>query len=186
LRYDWHFAETTFYIFCPTRLACCESNIEQEAPMSKVNHIPAGFHSATPYLLVRGASQAIEFYQKVFGAAEIMRMPQPNGRIAHAEIKIGDSFIMLADEFPERGFVGPQTYGGTTVGIMLYVDNVDRTFADAIANGASVLEEVNDKFYGDRSGSITDPFGHRWTIATHVEDVAPEEMQRRMAAMPSA
>jgi PhnB protein len=151
--------------------------------MSRVSYIPSGYHVVTPYLIVRGASQAIEFYQKTFGAAEIMRMPMPDGRIAHAELKIGDAHIMLADEFPERGAVSPLSYGGTPVGILVYVPDVDSTFAGALANGAKSEEEVTDKFYGDRSGTIVDPFGHKWTVSTHVEDVTPEEMQRRMAAM---
>lgn len=153
---------------------------------AKTNYVPQGYHNATPYLLVRGASKAIEFYQKVFGAAEIMRMPQPDGKIGHAELKIGDSFIMLADEFPERGYLSPQAYGGTPVSILLYVENVDATFADAVSHGANVKQDIENKFYGDRMGTLTDPFGHQWSIATHVEDVSPEEMQRRMASLQSA
>lgn len=151
--------------------------------MSKVHHIPQGYHAATPYLLVRGAAEAIEYYKKAFGAVEIMRMPAPGGKIGHAEIKIGDSHIMLADELPEQGFVGPQTLGGTGSSILLYVEDVDRTFAQALAGGATQQRPVEDKFYGDRSGTLTDPFGHQWTVSTHIEDVSEDEMRRRMANM---
>lgn len=151
--------------------------------MNRVNHVPECYHAVTPYLIVRGAARAIDFYQKTFGAAELFRMPRPDGRIGHAEIKIGDSHIMLADEFPEMSAISPQTCGGTPVGILLYVPDVDATFARALAHGASVNQAVEDKFYGDRAGTIIDPFGHKWTIATHVEDVSPEELERRVAAL---
>ncbi len=148
-----------------------------------VHHIPEGYHSVTPYLVVDGAAEALEFYKKAFGAKEVMRMPGPGGRIAHAEIKIGDSHVMLADEHPEQGHRGPKSIGGTPVGIMIYVEDVDAVFAAAVAAGAKETRPVEDQFYGDRSGHITDPFGHNWMIATHIEDVSPEEMDRRLKAM---
>jgi PhnB protein len=148
-----------------------------------VKPIPEGYHSVTPYLIVQGAAAALDFYTKVFGATELFRMPGPDGRIGHAEIKIGDSPIMLADEHPEIDALGPKTIGGTPVGILIYVTNVDTMFNQAVAAGAKVLKPLQDQFYGDRSGTIEDPFGHKWTIATHVEDVSPEEIQRRVAAM---
>ena len=148
-----------------------------------VRPIPEGYHTATPYLAIKGAAQAIEFYKKAFGATEMLRLPQPDGRVGHAEIKIGDSCIMMADEFPEMGHRGPQSLGGTTVSILLYVEDVDAVFNKAIAAGAKVVKPVQDQFYGDRSGFIEDPFGHRWGIATHKEDVSDEEMKKRMAAM---
>lgn len=144
-----------------------------------VHHIPEGYHSVTPYLVVDGAADAIEFYKKAFNATEVMRMPGPNG-IAHAEIKIGDSHVMLADEQPEQGHRGPKSVGGTPVGIMIYVPDVDARYAAALAGGATSVEAVTDQFYGDRSGSILDPWGHKWMIATHTEDVSPEEMDRRL------
>ena len=146
--------------------------------------IPTGFHSITPHLIIRDAARAIEFYKQAFGAKEIARMPGPDGKsIMHAEIQIGDSRIMLADEAPERDIRSPQTLGGTPVSIMLYVDDVDARYNKAIAAGAKELRPVKDQFYGDRSGCITDPFGHQWTIATHKENVSAEEIDRRMAAM---
>jgi PhnB protein len=141
--------------------------------------IPPGYHTVTPYLVVRGAAQAIDFYQRAFGATELFRMADPNGKIGHAEIRIGDSPIMLADEFPEVGAVSPQTAGGSSVGLYLYVDNVDALAAQAVAAGATVERAVKTEFYGDRSGTFRDPFGHKWTIATHVEDVSPEEIELR-------
>jgi PhnB protein len=148
-----------------------------------VHHIPEGYHSVTPYLVVDGAAEAIDFYTKAFGAVELMRMPAPGGKIGHAEIKIGDSHVMLADEHPEQGHRGPKSIGGTPVGIMIYVPDVDSVFAAAVAAGAKETRPVENQFYGDRSGSITDPFGHNWMISTHIEDVAPEEMERRMKEM---
>ena len=145
--------------------------------------IPAGYHSVTPYLMLRDGAAAIEFYKKAFGAKELMRFPGPQGKLAHAEVQIGDSPIMLADEMPEALCQGPKTRGGTTVGIMIYVENVDKLFDQAVKAGAKVLRPVKDQFYGDRSGSVEDPFGHIWTIATHKEDVSSEEMQKRAAAM---
>ena len=141
--------------------------------------VPEGYHTATPYLIIKGAGQAIEFYKKAFGAAEIMRFPMPDGTVAHAEIKIGDSHIMLADEWPDLGYVGPQTLKGTSCSILLYVEDSDALFHRAVAAGGSAIEAMQDKFYGDRSGTVVDPFGHRWTISTHKEDVTVEEMQRR-------
>ncbi len=148
-----------------------------------VEPIPSGYSSVTPYLVVSGAAAAIEFYSAVLGAKETMRMDAPEGRIGHAEIKIGDSIVMLADEAPDYDALAPGTVGGTPVSLMVYVDDVDATFARAIENGARQTQPVDDKFYGDRSGGFEDPFGHRWTVATHVEDVAPDEIERRMAAM---
>ena len=149
---------------------------------STVKPIPEGYHTITPYLIVNDGAGAIEFYKKAFGATEIMRMPSPDGRVAHAEIKIGDSQIMLADEFPEMGARSPQTLGGSPVSLLLYVEDADAVAEQAIAAGAKVLKPVEDKFYGDRAGQFTDPFGHRWFVATHVEDVPPDEMARRAAA----
>src|SRR5579862_9290817 len=144
--------------------------------------IPEGYHSATPYLIVKGAAEAIDFYKRAFGATETFRMANPNGGIAHAEIKIGDSVIMLADEHPNMGYRGPRSLGGSAVSIMLYVADVDGTFDRAVKGGAKAQRPVANQFYGDRSGTLEDPFGHIWTISTHVEDVAPEELQRRAAA----
>lgn len=147
-----------------------------------VEPIPAGYHSVTPYLMVRDAARAMAFYRDAFGATEVMRFDGPDGRIAHAEVKIGDSHVMLADEVPDQGFVGPQTLGGAGVSLMLYVNDVDATFAKALAAGATVRRPVADQFYGDRMGTLVDPYGHVWSIGTHREDVSVEEMQRRMAS----
>ena len=145
--------------------------------------IPDGYHTATPYLIVSGAARAIEFYKQAFGATEMMRMAAPDGKVGHAEIKIGDSPIMLADEHPEMGARSPQSIGGSSVSILLYFEDVDAVFNRAVVAGAKVLRPVQDQFYGDRSGIIADPFGHTWTVATHKEDLSPEEIQRRAAAM---
>jgi PhnB protein len=145
--------------------------------------IPEGYHSVTPYLVMRDAARAIDFYQKALGARELFRFDAPGGKIGHAEVRIGDSVIMLADEHPERGHRGPQSLGGSAVGLMVYVEDVDSTFNRAIAAGGKVREAVNDKFYGDRSGTFEDPFGHVWTIATHKEDLSPEELSRRAQAL---
>jgi PhnB protein len=150
--------------------------------MAKVNPIPEGYHSVTPYLSIKGAAKAIDYYKEVFGATELFRMAAPDGKIGHAEIKIGNSPIMLADEFPEMEFVSPQTLGGSPIGLMIYVDDVDTMFNKAIGAGATEVKPLQDQFYGDRSGTLKDPFGHVWTVATHVEDVAPEELQKRAAA----
>lgn len=151
-----------------------------------VKSIPEGYHSVTPYLIVRGGSNAIEFYKKAFGATELFRFPAPDGKVGHAEIKIGDSPIMLADEYPQMGYNSPQSIGGSPVSLMIYVDDVDTVFSRAIESGATVKEAVQDKFYGDRIGSVVDPFGHVWHVATHKEDVSIEEMQRRAKAHESA
>jgi PhnB protein len=148
-----------------------------------VKPIPDGYHTVTPYLTVKDAASAIEFYQKAFGAVELMRFADPNGRIAHAEIKIGDSPIMLAEEFPEMGCRSPQSLGGSPGGIALYVADVDTMFDQAVAAGAKVVRAVKDQFYGDRSGTLTDPFGHVWTVATHKEDVSLDECKRRFEEM---
>ncbi|MGO9803490.1 MAG: VOC family protein [Steroidobacteraceae bacterium] len=148
--------------------------------------IPDGYHSATPYLIVKGAAAAIAFYKDALGATELFRMADADGRVGHAEIRIGDSVIMLADEHPNMGYRSPSSLGGSSVGIMLYVEHVDAMFARAIERGAKLQRAVADQFYGDRSGTLEDPFGHVWTIATHVEDVSPEEIERRVAAMKAA
>jgi PhnB protein len=150
---------------------------------SKVKPVPEGYHNVTPYLIVNGAARALDFYKRVFGATERMRMAGPDGKVGHAEIGIGDSVIMLADEHPEMGARAPGAFGGTAVSIMLYVDDVDATVKTAVAQGAKVVRTIEDKFYGDRTGTIEDPFGHHWHVGTHKEDVPPDEMQRRAAAM---
>lgn len=149
-------------------------------------YIPDGYHNATPYLIIKGAARAIDFYKQVFGATELMRFPGPGGAIGHAEIKIGDSPIMLADESPQMGYRSPQSIGGTPVSLMLYVQDVDKVVDRAVKAGAKLERPVTDQFYGDRNATIQDPFGHVWTIGTHKEDVSPEEMQRRAAAMAPA
>lgn len=146
-------------------------------------HVPEGYATVTPYLIVKGASDAIDFYVRAFGASEIMRFSGPDGKVAHAELQIGNSRVMLADEHPDRGYRSPQSLGGSGSGIMLYLEDVDRVFTRAVNAGAKVLEPVKDQFYGDRSGTLADPFGHWWTISTHVEDVPQEEMERRAQAM---
>jgi PhnB protein len=147
-----------------------------------VNPIPDGYHTATPYLIVKGAGEALEFYKKALGATEIMRMPGPDGRVMHAEIKIGNSILMLADENPAMNARGPKTLGGSPISIMLYVEDADSRFKQAVAAGAKVIRPLMDQFYGDRSGIVEDPFGHSWSISTHKEDVSPDEMERRAAA----
>ena len=149
--------------------------------MANVKPIPDGYHSVTPYLTISGAADAIEYYKKAFGATELFRMDH-QGKVGHAEIKIGDSPIMLADEFPEMAQVSPKTLGGSPVGIMIYVDDVDTIFNQAIAAGGEQQKPLQDQFYGDRSGTLKDPFGHVWTVATHKENVTSEEMDKRMAA----
>jgi PhnB protein len=148
-----------------------------------VQPIPEGYHSVTPYLIVKGATSAIDFYKKAFDATEVMRLDGPNGQIMHAELQIGDSRVMLADECPEMGALAPQSPGKAGVGFCLYVENVDEKVAQAIEAGAEVQRPLQDQFYGDRSGTLQDPFGHTWTLATHIEDVPPEEIQCRMEAM---
>ncbi|MET0646866.1 MAG: VOC family protein [Pyrinomonadaceae bacterium] len=148
----------------------------------KVHHIPTGYHSVTPYLIVNDGARAIEFYKQAFGATEVFRMEGPDGRIGHAEIKIGDSHVMLADEHPEMGAHSPQTIGGSPVSLMLYVEDVDAVVNRAVEAGSELTRPVADQFYGDRTGGLKDPFGHAWYIATHVEDVPPEELEKRAAA----
>ena len=147
-----------------------------------VQPIPDDYQTAVPYLIVKGAARALAFYQQAFGATEVMRLSQPDGRVGHAEIRIGKAPVMLADEFPEMGIVGPQPGSRSPVGLLLYVEDVDARFNRAVAAGATVERPVKDQFYGDRSGTLTDPFGHVWTLATHKEDVSPEEMDRRQQA----
>ena len=149
----------------------------------KTKYIPDGYHTATPYLIVNGAVRAIEFYKQAFGATEVMRIGAPGGKVGHAEIKIGDSHLMLADEHPEWDARSPQTIGGTPVGLALYFEDCDAVFNRAVSLGAKVLKPLQDQFYGDRSGTVADPFGHKWTIGTHKEDVSPQEIQKRAAAM---
>jgi PhnB protein len=148
-----------------------------------VNPIPEGYPRVTPYLIVDGASAAIDFYRDVLGATERMRMPAPNDKVGHAELQLGDSLIMLADETPDMDALGPKSVGGTPLMLHVYVEDADAVFERAVREGAKALRQVEDRFYGDRSGEFEDPFGHRWSVATHVEDVPPEEMERRMAAM---
>jgi PhnB protein len=147
-----------------------------------VKPIPDGYHSVTPYLIVDGAARALDFYKRAFGAEETFRMPGPDGRIGHAEMRVGDSMIMLADQHPEAGAKGPKSYGGSPVSLMVYVENVDKVFAQAVSAGATVERPLANQFYGDRTGGIVDPFGHKWYLATHIEDVAPAEMERRAKA----
>ncbi|MDQ3624649.1 MAG: VOC family protein [Verrucomicrobiota bacterium] len=148
-----------------------------------VNPIPEGFHTLTPYLIVKGAAEAIDFYKRAFDAKERFRLPMPDGKaIGHAELTIGDSIVMLADEFPDLGHRSPQSLGGTAVSFVLYVEDADAAFERAIEAGATVQQPLEDKFYGDRAGCVVDPFGHQWTLMTHQEDVPPEEIERRMAA----
>jgi PhnB protein len=151
--------------------------------MADVKAIPDGYPVVTPYLSIDGAKKAIEFYTKVLGAEETVRMGAPGGKIGHAELKIGDSLIMLADESEEFGNRSPKTIGGSPVTLVVYVEDVDAVFQRALEAGASVIQEVEDQFYGDRSGQFEDPFGHRWNVATHTEDVSPEEMEKRMAEL---
>jgi len=151
---------------------------------NKVKPIPEGYHAVTPYLFIKGAGRAMEFYKNVFGAKERLKMQMPGSdAVAHAELTVGDSVIMLGDECPEMHARGPEALGGSPVMIHLYVDDVDGVFKRAVAAGAKVLQPVEDKFYGDRSGTISDPFGHLWGLATHKEDVPPDEINRRAAAM---
>lgn len=145
--------------------------------------IPDGYHSVTPYLIVDGAAKALDFYKRAFDAVELVRMGGPDGKIGHAEIRIGNSPVMMADEHPEMGFRSPTSLGNTPVGLMIYVEDCDAVYNQAVGEGAKVLKPLADQFYGDRSGTVLDPFGHQWTIATHKEDVSPEEMDRRMNSM---
>ena len=149
----------------------------------QVKKIPDGYTAVTPYLTVKGAAKAIDFYKKAFGAEEGYRLPMPDGKIAHAEIRIGGGAIMLHDEAPDWKALSPQTIGDTASSIMLYVNDADTVVKRAVDAGATLIMEVADQFYGDRCGSVKDPFGHKWTIATHIEDVTPDEIARRAAKM---
>jgi PhnB protein len=152
--------------------------------MPDVDPIPAGYPRVTPYLCCRDAGAAIDFYRDVFGAVERMRMPGDSpGTVGHAELEFGDGLVMIADEFPDHGFLSPQTIGGTPVTVHVYVTDADTVFAKAIAKGATETRAMENQFYGDRSGQFEDPFGHRWNVASHVEDVSEEEMAKRMAEM---
>jgi len=157
----------------PVRKAAVQQN--------KVSPVPAGYHSVTPYLSIRGAAHAIEFYKKALGAKEIMRMPGPGGKVGHAEVQIGDSRVMLADEYEAIGFLSPQARGGTTVTLHVYVKDADAMVARASAAGAKITRPVQDQFYGDRTGSIEDPFGHVWHFATRQEDLSMSELKKRAA-----
>lgn len=150
--------------------------------MGTVRPIPEGYHTVTPYLYVRGATAAIDFYRNVFGAAEIVRMAGPDGRIMHAELKIGDSVVMLGDENLQVGMLSPQTVGGFSTGLHVYVENSDAVVKKMVDSGGKVLRPIKNQFYGDRSASVLDPFGHMWSVATHIEDVSPEDMKKRMTA----
>ena len=152
--------------------------------------VPEGYHTITPYLAVKDAAEAIEYYKQAFGAKERVRMDAPDGKIGHAELEIGDSLIMLSDPFPQSSTTPPKELGGTSASVFMYVENVDAVVKKAVDAGATITTEITDQFWGDRFGSITDPFGHSWSIATHIEDVPPEEMEQRakeaMAAMSSS
>ncbi len=148
-----------------------------------VSPVPEGHRSLAPYLYVRGASSAMDFYARAFGARELFHMKGPDGKIVHAELQVGDSILMLADESPEQGARAPEAYGGTPASVFLYLPDVDIVFERATAAGATVEQPPTDMFWGDRYGKLKDPFGHEWGIATHVEDVSPEETQKRMAAI---
>ena len=156
--------------------------------MAKVSYIPKDYNSVTPYLIVKGAAKAIDYYKKVFGAAEVMRMPGPDGRIGHAELKIGNSHIMLADENPGmgQGHASAASLGSSPVSLLVYLPDVDKVVERATAEGAKIVKPVADQFYGDRSGFIQDPFGHFWSVATHIEDVSPKELEQRMKKMSQA
>lgn len=150
--------------------------------MPKVKPIPDGYHAVTPYLAIKGAAAAIDFYKRALGATERMRLSQPDGSVGHAELQLGDSCIMLADEFPGMQFHSPLKYGGTPVTLHVYVENCDAVVNQAVAAGAKIVRPVQDQFYGDRSGTIADPYGHVWHISTHIEDLSPEEISKRAAA----
>lgn len=154
--------------------------------MSDVSPFPAGYPRICPGISCAGAAAAIDFYTAVFGATERMRMPGPDGTVAHCELLVGDSVLMVGDPAPEMGFLDPKAVGGSPVNLMVYLADADAAFAAAIAAGATEINPMTDQFYGDRSGAFEDPWGHRWTVATHIEDVTPEEMQRRMDEMMNA
>ena len=149
----------------------------------KVKPIPKGYHSVTPYLIVNAGEAAIAYYKKAFGAKLTVKLPMPGGKVGHAEMQIGDSMVMLADEFFEAGFKSPLSYGGAAVNIVLYVEKCDAVFKKAVAAGAKIFKPMQDQFYGDRSGTLVDPFGHIWIICTHVKDVSPKDMKKALAAM---
>lgn len=153
--------------------------------MAKVKPIPEGYHNVTPYLFIRGAARAIDFYKNVFGAKEKMRMPGPDGKIGHAELQFGDCVVMLADENPQMQSKSPETLGGCANSLLIYVEHVDSVVDNAVKSGAKVVRPVADQFYGDRMGTIVDPFGQMWSVGTHIEDVSPEEMKKRMTKMMS-
>lgn len=156
----------------------------KKAAKKRVAPIPAGYYTLTPYLVCRGAAKAIDFYKKAFDAKEKLRMPMPDGSIAHAELKIGNSIVMMGDEMPAMGATAPETIGGTATGIFIYTKDVDKAFAKAIAAGAKADQPPTDMFWGDRYAKLTDPFGHKWSMATHIEDLSPKEMAKRgQAAM---
>lgn len=148
-----------------------------------VSYIPDGYHSVTPYLIVDDGPRALEFYKRAFGAVELFRLDMPDGRLGHAEFTVGDSHIMLAEEFPEMEALAPKSIGGTAVSLMVYTEDADAMFARALEAGAVALRPVADQFYGDRAGMLRDPFGHKWSIATHIEDVSAAELERRTQAM---
>lgn len=148
-----------------------------------VNPIPPGYAGVTPYLIVRDAERALAFYKEVFGAKQTLRLDYPDGKIAHAELAIGEGYVMLSEEKPEMGFRGPLSFGGTPVSLLIYVRDVDAVYAKAIAAGAENMKPVADQFYGDRSGTIVDPFGHLWSIATHKKDMTQAELEQAMASM---
>ena len=160
-------------------------SLKEESAKSSVNPIPDGFHTVTPHLICAGAAEAIEFYKKAFGAVELSRMPGPDGKIMHATIRIGDSVIMLNEEMPQWESFGPKHFKGSPVKIHLYVENVDDVFEKAVRAGAKITMPLDDMFWGDRYGKLEDPFGHDWSIATHVLEVSPEEMQKGMEEMVS-
>jgi PhnB protein len=160
-----------------------KSKARAKSKAKKVLPIPKGYHAVTAYLSVQNAAQALDFYKRAFGAKELVRMPMPDGKVGHAEIQVGDSHVMLADEMPNMGFLSPQSRGGTTVQLHLYVPDVDATVQRAVAAGGKLTRPIEDKFYGDRAGTLEDPYGHVWYIATHKEDVPPKEMKRRMDEM---
>ena len=163
----------------PRRLTVFSTDLERGRMDDRINPIPEGFHTVTPYMTVKGAAKAIEFYKEAFGAVEIFRWADPDGSIRHAEIVIDDSPLMLTDEAPEFGMAGPRSFGGSPVHMFLYVEDVDATFGRAIAAGATELMPVEDSSDGDRRGGVTDPFGHVWYIATHIEDISRKELQKR-------
>lgn len=156
--------------------------------MSKVSYIPKDYHTITPYLIIKGAAHAIDYYKKVFGAAELVRMNGPDGKVGHAELKIGDSIVMLADENPSlgQGHTSATTLGSTPVSLYIYLPDVDQVMERAKAEGGKVLKPIENQFYGDRNGFLQDPFGHIWCVATHVEDVSPKEMEERMKRVRAA